>query len=58
MRAPCWPQTPYDSASWASLLAVVLCVWAFVAVADRVTAGSTQAMDEQLMRSLRKAGSQ
>jgi undecaprenyl-diphosphatase len=45
-----------DATLLASLLAVVLCVWAFVAVADRVTAGSTQAMDEQLMRSLRKAG--
>ena len=31
-------------------------MWAFVAVADRVTAGDTQAVDEQLMLSLRIQG--
>ena len=46
-----------DAILLASLLAVVLCVWAFVAVADRVTAGHTQALDEQIMRSLRARGS-
>ncbi len=45
-----------DAVLLASLLAAVLCVWAFVAVADRVTAGHTQALDEQLMLRLR-AGS-
>jgi undecaprenyl-diphosphatase len=35
---------------------VVLSVWAFATVADRVTAGRTQAMDEHLMRSLRQTG--
>ena len=45
-----------DAILLASLLAVVLCVSAFAAVADRVTAGYTQAVDEQLLRSLRAAG--
>ena len=45
-----------DAVLLASLLAVVLCVWAFVALADRVTAGHTQALDEQLMLRMR-AGS-
>jgi undecaprenyl-diphosphatase len=45
-----------DAVLLASLLAVVLCVWAFVAVADRVTAGHTQAVDEQLMLGLRIQG--
>ena len=35
---------------------MVLCVWVFVAVADRVTAGHTQALDEQLMLSMRVGG--
>lgn len=45
-----------DAVLLASLLAVVFCVWAFVAVADRVAAGHTQALDDQLMLHMR-AGS-
>jgi undecaprenyl-diphosphatase len=36
-----------------SLLAIVLCAWAFFGVANRVTAGHTQALDEELMLRLR-----
>ncbi len=45
-----------DAALLAAMLAVVLCVWVFVAVADRVTEGHTQHLDEQLLLSMR-AGS-
>jgi undecaprenyl-diphosphatase len=45
-----------DAVLLASLLAVVLCVWAFVAVADRVTAGHFQVFDDELMLRMR-AGS-
>ena len=36
-----------------SLLGVALSIWAFVLVADLVTAGRTQSFDDRLMRSLR-----
>jgi undecaprenyl-diphosphatase len=42
-----------DAALLAALLAVVLCVWAFGAMADRVTEGHTQHLDEQILLSLR-----
>ena len=42
-----------DSILLAALLGVVLCVWAFVAVADQVIAGHTKDLDEQLMLRLR-----
>ncbi len=45
-----------DALLLAALLAAVLCAWAFVAVADWVTEGHTQALDEQLMLRMR-AGS-
>jgi len=45
-----------DAVLLASLLAVVVCVWGFFAVADTVAAGHTQAMDENLML-LMRAGS-
>ncbi len=45
-----------DAVLLASLLAVVLCAWAFFAVADRVAAGRTQALDEQLMLHMRAGG--
>jgi len=45
-----------DAVLLASLLALVLCVWVFVAVADRVTEGHTQHLDEQILLSMR-AGS-
>jgi len=42
-----------DAVLLASLLVIVACVWAFVAVADRVTEGHTQHVDEQILLSLR-----
>jgi len=42
-----------DSRLLASLLGVVFCVWAFVLVANLVTAGRVQPFDERLMLSLR-----
>jgi undecaprenyl-diphosphatase len=45
-----------DALLLAAFLAVVLCVWVFLSVADRVAAGHTQHVDEQLMLSMR-AGS-
>ncbi len=42
-----------DAILLASLLAVVVCVWAFFVVADRVTAGHTQVLDEQIMLRMR-----
>ena len=45
-----------DAILLGSLLAVVLCVWAFAAVADRVSAGYSQAIDEHILRSLRVPG--
>jgi undecaprenyl-diphosphatase len=45
-----------DAVLLAALLAAVLCAWAFVAVADWVTEGHTQALDEQLMLRLRAGG--
>jgi undecaprenyl-diphosphatase len=52
-----WPGLKRDDAVLlASLLVIVTCVWAFVAVADRVTEGHTQHLDEQILLRLR-AGS-
>jgi undecaprenyl-diphosphatase len=45
-----------DAVLLASLLALVLCVWAFGAVADWVTEGHTQHLDEQILLRMR-AGS-
>ncbi len=45
-----------DAVLLAALLAIVVCVWVFVAVADRVTEGHTQHLDEQLLLRMR-AGS-
>jgi len=45
-----------DAVLLASLLALVLCVWAFGAVADWVTEGHTQRLDEQILLRMR-AGS-
>jgi len=45
-----------DAVLLASLLAVVLCVWAFVEVADRVAAGHTQVLDDQIMQHMRAGG--
>jgi undecaprenyl-diphosphatase len=39
-----------------SLLALVFCVWGFVTVADHVTLGRAQPIDERLMRALRAPG--
>ena len=39
-----------------SLLALVFCVWVFVTVADQVTVGRTQNIDERLMLGLRDPG--
>jgi undecaprenyl-diphosphatase len=45
-----------DAILLASLLVLVVCVWFFVAVADRVSEGHTQHVDEQVLLSMR-AGS-
>jgi undecaprenyl-diphosphatase len=43
-----------DAVLLGTLLAVVVFVWGFVAIADRVTAGHVQALDEQLVLGLRR----
>ncbi len=45
-----------DAVLLEALLGLVLCVWVFVGVADRVTEGHTQHLDEQILLSMR-AGS-
>jgi undecaprenyl-diphosphatase len=39
-----------------SLFALVVCVWLFVTIANHVTGGSAQPIDERLMRALRVSG--
>jgi undecaprenyl-diphosphatase len=58
VRAPAPSGSPQrgDVLLLAALLAAVLCVWAFVALADRVTEGQTQRLDERILLSMR-AGS-
>jgi len=51
-----WGLKRDDATLLASLLVIVVCVWVFLAVADRVTEGHTQHLDEQLML-LMRAGS-
>jgi undecaprenyl-diphosphatase len=45
-----------DALLLASLLAVVVCAWAFFAVANSVTTGHTQALDDQIMLQMRAGG--
>jgi undecaprenyl-diphosphatase len=60
-RLPVWSRAwrrldRADAITLVSLLGMVSCVWLFVSLADAVTAGHAQTVDEQIMRSLRDPG--